>query len=517
MTNQTTTEPEIQVTRLRLNHFRGWDQVDVEVGPGGLVFIGKEATGKSSFIHGVRAAIEAEGIGPEVLRFDAPSGGVVLDMVKIEQARRTALQIQRTIKKKGNGKGEVALVGADGVALPRGADQIKAMFGGRPSDPMAIYKVLNDAKKLRQIIMEANPCTVTAEDLNKWCETAQEWNTEGHGHEVLERVRQMYFDQRTKAGQEAERLAAESRLKEAETIKLRVEKLEAMTPDTARTYVAAAQNELTKLHERSRLAEEREAQAEGTRTRIAELRAKAEVLMAKPEAARPPDSDIEAAYQTFQESKRAMQIAEEKYNELLRRDRGGLLIEQEASAAVATANDLEAAISQPEDGDVSELLAAAEAAAAEAEALVTRAEASARYRAAKEEATRAASASQVANDAWEKLDRIVKCLTKDAPAELAKRSDMIPGLELTPDAVYLDKRNLTVISGSERMKFAVTLAKRIAAKSKILTVDGMEAISPAEQPGFVRMCLEGGWILFATVVSDGPLQIVDAYTFSQAA
>ena len=110
-------EPEIQITRLRLNHFRGWDQVDVEVGPGGTIFKGKEATGKSSFLFGIRAAVEAEGIGPEALRFDAPNGGVVLDMVKVEQARRTAMQLKRTIKRKG--KGELELLGSDGVSIPR--------------------------------------------------------------------------------------------------------------------------------------------------------------------------------------------------------------------------------------------------------------------------------------------------------------------------------------------------------------------------------------------------------------
>jgi hypothetical protein len=33
-------------------------------------------------------------------------------------------------------------------------------------------------------------------------------------------------------------------------------------------------------------------------------------------------------------------------------------------------------------------------------------------------------------------------------------------------------------------------------------------------PAFVRECLDDGWVLFATVVADGPLQIVDAYTFA---
>jgi hypothetical protein len=149
-----------------------------------------------------------------------------------------------------------------------------------------------------------------------------------------------------------------------------------------------------------------------------------------------------------------------------------------------------------------------------AQALVTAAEATGKWRSAKQELSTAEATQKTADDEWTKLDRIVKRLSKDAPSELAKRSDMIEGLDVTPDAVLLDGRNVTVLSGSERMKFSVKLAKRIAGKAKILTVDGMEAISPAEQPAFVRECLDDGWVLFATVVADGPLQIVDAYTFA---
>ena len=74
-----------------------------------------------------------------------------------------------------------------------------------------------------------------------------------------------------------------------------------------------------------------------------------------------------------------------------------------------------------------------------------------------------------------------------------------------------------MLCGAEKMRFAVTLAKRVAGKAKILTVDGLEAIAPAKQPEFVRMCLECGWCLFATVVADGAMQIIDCYVFAKAA
>jgi len=513
-------EPEIQITRLRLNHFRGWDQVDVEVGPGGTIFKGKEATGKSSFLFGIRAAVEADGIGPEALRFDAPNGGVVLDMVKVEQARRTAMQLKRTIKRKG--KGELELLGSDGVPIPRPKEQIDAMFSGRRLDPLEVYKVINDAKKLRQLIMEANPVTVTGEDLNRWCETAQEWNTEGHGQEVLTRVREMYEAKRKTSGQASDQAKAAVVMKTAAANGLRVDNPEPMTPEAARTHVAAAERDLAVLLDRRRQADRRAAESEGTRAKVAELRAHAEEMMGRPESVRPTEGEFAAlnsehlaALRAFDEAKLRLAKAVTDLDGYRDRQKVACDLLDQADAAINQANTLEAAIAGDEDMPaLAEQTIAAEAAKVDAEAVVVRAEAAAKWRAAKQELLAAEATQKTVDEEWEKLDRIVKRLSKEAPSELAAHSDMIPGLEVTPDAVYLDKKNLTVLSGSERLKFAVALVKRMAGKAKILTVDGMEAISPAEQPAFVRMCLEGGWVLFATVVSDGPLQIVDAYSFA---
>ena len=541
LTEETTTmatDSEIIVTRLRLTNFRGWDQQDIEIGPSGTIFMGKAATGKSSFIHAIKAVAEADGIGPEVLRFDAPSGGVVMDMVKLGQA----MQIKRTIKRKG--KGELELLGSDGVPIPRPKEQIDAMFSGRRLDPLEIYKVMSDAKKLRQIIMEANPVTVTVADLNKWCETEQEWNVEGHGQEVLTRVRETYEGKRKTAGQAFDQAKAAVTLKASEANRLRVDKPETMTTDAAKTHVAAAERELAVLRERGRQAAEREAQAEPTRVKVAELRAKAEELMARPEAVGPNVEQLEEALRGMLgqiscptlppgavSAGEMLELAEGSLKNLekqikaardgLERASGAMALarqlELQATTAINQANELEAAIAGEDTGDLSEAMTAGETAKADAETLVARAEATAKWRTAKQDLTTAETALKAADDEWERLNRIVVRLAKEAPAELSKRSDMIEGLEVTPDAIMLDGRSLTVISGGERLKFAVTLAKRMAGKTKILTVDGMEAVAPEEQPAFVRMCLEGGWILFATVVCNGALQIVDAYQFSKAA
>jgi hypothetical protein len=513
-------DSEIQITRLRLNHFRGWDQVDVDVGPGGTIFSGEDASGKTSFLLAIRAVAEAEGIGPECLRFDAAKGEVLLDMVKVEQGRRTAMQAKRTIKRKG--KGELELLGSDGVPMPQPAGQLGAMFGGRALNPLKIYEVMSDAKKLRQLIMSANPVTLTSADLNKWCETSQEWDVSGHGQEVLARVLAMHEGKRKTAGQASDQAKATVTLRTAEANQLRVTTPEPMTPEAALTHVEKAARDLAVLRDRRTQAEERQEAAEGTRAKIAALRAEAEEMMTSEAAVEPAAEDVRAAEE--EQAAAAAALAEAQ----ARLDRASNVVASlcsarttardlvaKATSKVAEANTLEEAIAGTEDMPaLAEAMQASEAAKVEAEALLVRAEATAKWKLAKQALTIAEATQKQADEEWERLDRICKRLVKEAPAELASRSDMIPGLELTVDSVILDGKDITQLCGAERLKFAVTLTKRMAGRAKILTVDGMEAIPPGKQPGFVRMCLEGGWILFATIVADGPLQIVDAYTFA---
>jgi hypothetical protein len=533
-------DPSIVITRLRIRNFRGLAQLDVPVGPGGAIFSGTNGEGKTTAIESINAALEGVGIGPEAIRIGADKAEILVDMDKVDEARRTKLEVKRTIGKKGK---SIAVTGSDGVPLPKPAEQLAALFGGRALDPLKF--LMADAKEQRRIVLAANPVRVTAEDLTRWTGEEKDWNVDGHGQEVLARVRQMYFDQRTTAGKLADQAKAAAELKTQESDRLRIENPETMTPEAARTHVAAAERELAVLHERRYMAEKREAAGAETREKIAGLRAKAEELMARPEAvpltAAQMTELLNAKLEAIGCSKIhggpplasadvAIELAEialeelDKQIETVRREIDSLTItvglarqlEAEATTAMAQANELEAAISGEATGDLSEAMTAAETAKAEAEALVARAEATAKWNAAKAHVVAAETAQHEADAAWSKLDKIVKTLTEVAPAEIAGRADLIEGLEVTADAILLDGKNITLLCGAEKMRFAVTLAKRVAGKAKILTVDGLEQIAPKAQPEFVRMCLEGNWMLFATRVSDGPLMVIDCFQFSDA-
>lgn len=518
-TNPMATDPTIKITRLRIFNFRGIASLDVPVGAGGVLFSGSNGEGKTTAIESINAALEGVGIGPEAIRIGADKSEILVDLDKVDNARRTKLEVKRTIGKKGK---SIAVTGSDGVPLPKPAEQLAALFGGRALDPLKF--LMADAKEQRRIVLAANPVQVTGEDLTRWTGEAKDWNVDGHGQEVLSRVRKMYFDQRTAAGQIADQAKAAVVVKAGEADRLRVEKPEAMTPEAARTHVAAAERELAVLRERRRQATERGAAAEGTRAKVAELRAKAEELMSRPKAVAPVPAAIELVATELREANlaleevtkrvRSAETAARLLDDLVTKARR---LEEDATAAVNQANELEAAIACEDTGDLAEALATAETDLVTAQALVTNAEVSAKWRKSKAEVTLAECLQAESDAAWTKLDKIVKTLTTEAPAEIAGRADLIEGLEVTADAILLDGKTITLLCGAEKMHFAVNLAKRVAGKARILTVDGLEQIAPKKQPEFVRMCLEGGWMLFASVVADGALQVIDCYTFAKAA
>ncbi len=515
-------DPQIIITRLRIRNFRGLANLDVPVGPGGAIFSGTNGEGKTTAIDAINAAAEGLGIGPEAIRIGSDKTEILLDLDKIDEARRTKLEVKRTISKSGT---KVALTGGDGVPLPKAKEQLAALFGGRALDPLKFY--LANAKEQRAIVLAANPVRVTGEDLTRWTGDAKDWNVDGHGQEVLARVRKMYFDQRTDAGRIADQAKVAVEFKAQEVDRLKIENPETMTPEAAQTHVAAAERELAVLFDRRKQAEKREAEGEGTRVKVAELRAGAEDMLDDPssvtpaaEAIQAAEAEQHAAAEALEEAQKRLASATSKVSELVAKRRTAENIMAKANMMINQANELEAAIAHTLDGDgdpIAMQAAAAEEALEEAKALVARAESAAKWRAAKQSLFEAEAYKAETEDTWKKLNTIVKNLTEIAPAEIAARADLIEGLEVTPDSILLDGKDITLLCGAEKMRFAVNLSKRVAGKAKILTVDGLEQLAPSKRPEFVRMVLEGGWALFATVVADGAMQIIDCYQFAQEA
>lgn len=512
---------QVIITRLRFRQFLGIEDLDLTVPRAGVVFTGTNAVGKSSAIYGINALFEGVGIGPDAIRFDAEKAELLVDFT----AAQGALAAKREIERDGT---RLRLERADGTPVPRAKEQIRAMFGDRPLDPFKLYSA--DPKTRRQMILAACPAKVTAEQLNAWCETQQPWDTQGHGFEVLARVRQLYFDRRTEANRAAGDAGARLRLAEEAAAKERPQVVENMSPDAARSHVAAAERDLAVLHERRRAMAEREEQAGATMAKVSELRAKAEELICSPDAVGPTDEAMAEAEREEREASGALEEARlaflraEAYHrgkeDLLKAARAARAAAQkkidEANTTMAQADALEAAVAQGMDDGVAitTQIAEAEGALAKARELVARAEQTAKHRAMLEQVEAAKREKDASAALAETLDRIVNRLTKDAPAELAKSANTIPGLEVTPTTILMDGKNIDRLSGAERLRLCVAVAKKVVTGAKILTVDEMEKIAPALLPDFVRACIADGWQLFGTRVADGPLDVVDCYSIA---
>jgi len=496
--------------------------------PAGVIFSGTKGAGKTSALRGLEALFKGAGIGPDSIHFDHDKAKLRLDFTNGGEA----LQLLRTI---GQRKTAAELNRSDGSAVPRAMDQMRALFGDGSLDPMRLWKL--EPKDLRRAILDAIPCQLTAEDLTRWCEGTPEggWSTAGNGHDVLAGVREAKARERAKAKERAEDLETRARAARETATKLKPAQLVDITPDAARTHVTAAERDLAVLAERRRAAAQRESAAAETRQKVAELRAKAEQTINSPGAGvahrllrdhdlTKVEADCEEARGTVEAARQALEKAEHDLADL-EQIASGLRaaatclkeVEQESASLMARAAELEAALEQPADEDLSGRLVAAEQARNEAIALVANAEASAKWREAAHAAKQADDEHRRARDEATQLDRIVKRLTADAVAELASRSDAIPGLEVTADDILYLRRPIGLLSDGEKLEFAVDVAKRVQTGAKVLLVDGLEALPPRLQPAFVRKCLGGGWILFATRVADGGLQVLDCFQFSQEA
>jgi hypothetical protein len=120
-----------------------------------------------------------------------------------------------------------------------------------------------------------------------------------------------------------------------------------------------------------------------------------------------------------------------------------------------------------------------------------------------------ASAKEEAHTAAKKradeLDAIVRKLTNDARDELLSASDGIRGLTLDDDNVYLDGVSLDGLSGAEQLKFAVEIARRANARSKILIVDALERLDPVQLTEFINHATSDGFQLICSRVDAGDL------------
>jgi hypothetical protein len=498
----------MKITKVIVKNFCGLEHCEVDVPPDGIVAKGGNRKGKTSLLRAIHAGFTSQGVGPEAIRIGAERAEILIETDAL-------LKVRKAITAKGD---SLTVTNAQGDKWARPQSRLTEMLG-TTLDPLAFF--LAKGPDRRKQILAAMPAQVTAEDMALWTGGRWEGSVDGHGLEVIGRARAEFYFQRTGANRVAKASAEAAKAKQATADELAAKAPPvAVDVAVAQAQLAAAMAAISLLEQRQAQAEAQEKRAAGTREKIALLRGEAEEIAMRGPVVPPLsernaiDSQITAHRDRIATLKRELAAegellaaAQAKLDDFVAREEAGNRATAAAAQKLQQAADLEASLASvaiaaptPE-----EIAAAADAgckardAWADAEAAAVAAHALAEFRAAH------AQAEADAETAGE-LDAIVEALTTKAPAELAKRSETIPGLAITGDAITLDGRAIDNLSGAEQLRFAVDLAKR-ASKAKILVVDGLERLDATQMREFVAYACAGGWQLLATRVTDGDLTI----------
>lgn len=530
------------ITRIEATNVYCFSTFTMDMPREGAVIEGGNGKGKTSVLNLIRAALVEKGATKDMIRKGADKGEITvrIDGHLVKRVMHGGEKYRTTLR----------VTDDKGHVVPEPATFLKTLLGLSPLDPIELFLEKDRGKRTAKIL-SAIPCTVTAEQLAGWCpkgaSLVQLVGDDGmgspaladHGLLVIERARKVVYSQRTDANKlvKERQAAADQAIAREGSARdaLSVFRAENALPEKAFELNVATQRlndakvaEIS-LAEQARAAEQSAKAQARTREKIGALRQKASDLRANqpiaPSLANTEEAwtaveraadEVTKAQTTVNEIKAKLAAAEAeletKWNarEYARAQYDALEAQQrKAEAAVDEIADIEAQAQELEDALGALPISPSEAQFHEAEQRIRQATAVVQHAQKASELATLASASDAARALLKSaqedaaaLDRAVKALTDDAPAALLAAADGIKGLTIDGDDIFLDGVALDQLSGQERLFFAVEIARRLNAKSKLICVDGLEALDAEHRQAFIAKAAEGGYQLIATRVVD---------------
>lgn len=491
-----------KITRLRILNYRGVRALDEKIGPAGAIFRGKNGGGKTSILRAIRAALAAQDIKADAITIGEERAEILIDIDDVS-AQRVITQKTTDVK-----------VSRGGMFASKPQTFLNELLGNAALDPLDLFLEKKDRR--RAIVLEALPVRVTREQLRVFAPVGDDVDVSGHGLEVLERLRKHYYDLRTSANKTSD---------EAKREHSRLTALVLPTIDDAPTVAVAEKTLADAQREASRLADQEESanalekrQAAARRSvadmRLAagQLRVDATTIGRSDEAVVRAKADvlkleIDELRKTLLGKQRDHAALVAELDQCIDANAQASALRGSADAKEQGATEIEATLNATAAYVTPEQIADIESRVTKAREDVTLANTAAARIELRRQADAAGAKHHEAQKAADELDAIVKRLTHDAPLALAKSSDAIPGLVLEGDRLLIDGVDIDKVSGAEQMRFAVTVAKRLNAKSKILVVDGLERLDPENIDRFLAMATEDAWQVIATKVDRGDVVI----------
>lgn len=493
-----------KITKLKITNYRGVRALEATIGPNGAIIKGRNASGKTSALRAIRAALAAQDISADAITIGEDRAEIVVDVDDVT--------VQRVITPKTTS----VKASRGGMQASKPQTFLNELLGNSPLDPLDFY--LKKDKERRAVVLEALPVKVTREQLRAFAPVDDSVDVSGHGLEVLERVRSDFYDRRTLANK-----AADNAKREHERLAGllgKIPKTDGPSTAIAQAELDAARAEAASLHQKeidARAAEERQKTA---RESIDELRRAAASLRSaasglpnpereeeKRKACDAKKAEIDAVKKKLAELQKEHATLCDELDDLIAKNESARTMLVNADDKERTANEAEATLNATIEHVTEDDVARVRARVEKATAGVAAAKARAEREQLAQQVAHAGEEARVTAKAADDLDAIVRRLTKDAPAEIAKNASAIPGLTLEGEKVFVDGVDIEKRSGAEQMRFAITLAKRLNAKSKILVVDGLERLDPEACDRFIEMATEDEWQLIATRVDRGDVVI----------
>jgi predicted nucleic acid-binding Zn-ribbon protein len=513
-------ENDATILRFRFTDWRGITVLENKIGPGGVMVEATNGKGKTSFVSAFRAVLSGKGVDAAAVRVGAEQAELLVDL-------RHAT-VRRVLK--ANGGGSLKITRDDGTDQPSPQAWLNDLFGISPLDPIELFEE-KDAKKRRARILAAMPIAVTPEVIAQWLPEGDKITAAecaGHGLDVIERVHKAVYERRTEANREAKGAKAEHT---AAALKLATAR-EALGPGEVRAAAdldaALREAERTRatLESRVDVARSRSEQNRRTRERIETLKAQAAAHRADAQKLAPRDGELGSLCESrgelsaiagdlqgkitelqheLDETMRSAAAIDAQIERLEKAEAEAHAANDKAIEKGAQADELEASISDVTPPTEEELKIAAEC-VAQVRAELARSEKARAVTQAEEAEARAKMALDAADAKAKRLDASEKALKNEAPGALLAASNGVPGLTIDGETIRLDGVALETLSGAEQLTFAVDIAKRLNAKSKLLVIDRLEAVAPDKLEAFLAHAREGGFQLICTRVADGEMR-----------
>lgn len=531
----------VRVARLRIRDYRGVEDFDKPIAPSGMIVHGPNGAGKTSILNAIRAALIGRDIGDDAIRHGADRAEILVDL-GAPSVRRVITSGGSTLDVKD---------GSKKVAAPQ--KWLKELLGTSPIDPIEFYR--GSPAERRKAILAAIPVALDTAKAQAAipAELAAEFHAQlepifanaGHALTAASALAQVFFDARTDTNRVWKAAEADAqKIVDAGPIPAAM-----MLPPA--TALQGARDDLAALHARAKRAASQAEAVERTTTRIVSLRTRAkaaldpdpqppvegavtnEDLLAEAEreilggaeaerlageawreadarvaqiqaALEKANRDLVSAHDYVKRSKEKTEKAEQAKASAL----AAIAAEAEAKTRnertarewIAQADELQQSLALSEAAPATIEIANAEAKVQRLEMQTNEYEIAMKRREAFERASKAASTGQ---RKAEQLTRVIDHFRTELPKQLIGSTSGIEGLQIDGDRILLDDVDLDACSGREQLRFAVEIARRSNAASKILICDGLETLDPEQYVEFVREATRDGFQLIGTRVDAG--------------